>query len=70
MGGIRIQEGFLTHEIGHCIGLAHSDATETGMIYFPTSCGTNVDTYSIMHHSLSSSNYITPCDKEAFYYLY
>jgi hypothetical protein len=62
----------MTHEIGHCIGLAHSDPTtpENGMIYIPTSCGTNVDNYSIMHHNLSSSNYITSCDEEAFYYLY
>ncbi|MDR0861028.1 MAG: M57 family metalloprotease [Candidatus Peribacteria bacterium] len=60
----------MTHEIGHAIGLAHSDTSESGMTYISTSCGTNNDANSIMHHSLSSSNYITSCDTQAFNYLY
>ena len=63
----------IVHEIGHCIGLFHTDGNYGYLMQggnISSSCSRNSDPNSVMRQGLNNWVGFTECDKQAFYYLY
>ncbi|MCF8245992.1 MAG: RICIN domain-containing protein [Saprospiraceae bacterium] len=61
----------LIHEIGHCVGLCHTDTNDGYAISnIPTTCKINFDPFSVMRQGNNPWNGFSPCDKEAIKALY
>ncbi len=63
--------GVIAHEIGHTIGIRHTDSGQGTLITnVSTTCKNNPDPKSVMSASGSFYYGFTPCDKEAYKALY
>jgi hypothetical protein len=63
--------GVIAHEIGHTIGIRHTDSGQGSLITnVSTTCKTSPDPKSVMSATGSFYYGFTPCDKEAYKALY
>lgn len=63
--------GVIAHEIGHTLGIRHTDSGQGSLITnVSTTCRNNTDRYSVMSAQGSFYYGFTVCDKEAYKALY
>ncbi len=60
----------IIHEMGHAMGLRHTDTLEGSLLYTTNACSTNPDPNSVMAAKIKDWLGFTSCDLYAFWALY